>query len=696
VRRRARAIPVLAGALALAAVAPARAAREIDYLYIDSSEGGGSGGHAALALGDRVFHFEHRAPGILHLAREPLDRIRRRYGVLENRTILVSRISVSEDTYTLVLDELTRRYLVERQHLADHQVMADDRALLELALARRIGSVGEPLAFDGAGFFFDEAAVPAEPSGDETSGEVALREDGVVLPGEPEPRGYHAVTPGDDGGARLPTSQRPSPSSPRQASALVALRERVKATHGADALPRAMRRVRAELNRLRPDAPRPVPPLAADRFAPVQDGLVQPYRDGVLLLLALQALDEALPLRPGSLAPGDLPELSADDAELVQTLAAALQSELVRLVASERPDRGFALLLGLARLIALDESARAGRWLVLDATPAASVVIGRERLRDPALSRGLSERASADFTRARDALLRRAPDAPFPEAAFAELEAAATRLGEIGAARAEGRDLRVDRAAPARSAPHRAPFLPAFERADLALALAAAREREAAHEAELKRVYGYNLFSRNCVTEIFRTLDAALARDLLAREPTLDGPELRARIRAASVERLGGHVDPDDGLNFIPAVSETSVREGYAVAAVAELPSYRRARLAEMYEREHPVRVFLRESNTLTSTLYERAPGDSAFLFFTDDVVAVRPVLGALNVIAGLGVAAAGLARLPLDGGAWLSAGLKGVVFSLPELAFFNIRKGSFPDGRRRPLEEPDRPASDR
>jgi hypothetical protein len=39
---------------------------------------------------------------------------------------------------------------------------------------------------------------------------------------------------------------------------------------------------------------------------------------------------------------------------------------------------------------------------------------------------------------------------------------------------------------------------------------------------------------------------------------------------------------------------------------------------------------------------------------------------------------------LPADGGETLWAGLRGVVFSLPELVFQNIRKGSFelPAGR--------------
>jgi hypothetical protein len=121
------------------------------------------------------------------------------------------------------------------------------------------------------------------------------------------------------------------------------------------------------------------------------------------------------------------------------------------------------------------------------------------------------------------------------------------------------------------------------------------------------------------------------------------------------------------------------------VSQVVELPSYRKSEVGRMYARENPVVVFARESNTLTSTLYEAAPEDSAFLFFTDDAVAARPLFGAINAAAALGVAVAGVATLPADGGARLVAGLRGMLFSLPELAFFNIRKGSFPDrGRER------------
>jgi hypothetical protein len=44
--------------------------------------------------------------------------------------------------------------------------------------------------------------------------------------------------------------------------------------------------------------------------------------------------------------------------------------------------------------------------------------------------------------------------------------------------------------------------------------------------------------------------------------------------------------------------------------------------------------IALRESNTLTSSIYRRAKDDSIFLFFTDGAAATRPLLGALNAAA--------------------------------------------------------------
>jgi hypothetical protein len=55
-----------------------------------------------------------------------------------------------------------------------------------------------------------------------------------------------------------------------------------------------------------------------------------------------------------------------------------------------------------------------------------------------------------------------------------------------------------------------------------------------------------------------------------------------------------------------------------------------------------------------------------------------RPLYGIANLAVGIGGTLAGIAWLPVDHGATLRAGLNGALFSVPELAFINIRKGSF------------------
>jgi len=88
--------------------------------------------------------------------------------------------------------------------------------------------------------------------------------------------------------------------------------------------------------------------------------------------------------------------------------------------------------------------------------------------------------------------------------------------------------------------------------------------------------------------------------------------------------------------------------------------------------------LYLRECNTLTSTIYQPVTDDTPFIFFTDDIILVRPIYGISNAVYGLLSTAAGIFTLPFDRGRRSLKGLKGTIYSLPEIFFFNIRKGSF------------------
>jgi hypothetical protein len=597
----------------------------VDFLYADANEGGASGGHSAIRFDDQVFHFEY-APPVVRLRRDYFDGLRYRYTVLDNRSLLLHRVPVTPDTYQRLLEAFTRRYFDQTRALRVHAALVADRQLLEAVHARRRGQPSaSPVVLEGGGFFLDVARPSAAPLD-------TARESG--------------------------------------APALASLRDRVAQAYGREFVSEAMDRILRELLELDPAA----------------QGFAERYRDGLTALLALEVLRDARPLRADAYAGGGAggPVLGPADLEAIATLSDALEASLVRLVHSTRPDRGFPLLVGMARLAALDESRRAGRWMFLDAFPADAVVIRPEQIaRRPGTTRDLLDEAAADFAIARAQLGAHAVDgAGFPEASFAGFEAAGNRMLEISRALDGGRPMRMPfgMGVPSRSASFPELLVPAVDTEALAAAAALARERETTHEAKIRGLYGYNVVTRNCVTEIFRTIDAALASEQPA------GIEAREE----SVRRLGGHVDVEGTLNFIPAAAAEAVQATYAVSEIIELRSYRLAALAQMYRRENPLRVYLRESNTVTSTLYQRNPDDSAFLFFTDDALPVRPILGALNLVTGLGVSAVGLFMVGVDGGDTLRAGLRGILFSLPELVFFNIRKGSIPYARRLPPPIPE------
>ena len=177
-------------------------------------------------------------------------------------------------------------------------------------------------------------------------------------------------------------------------------------------------------------------------------------------------------------------------------------------------------------------------------------------------------------------------------------------------------------------------ILPDMSENDLRPELAAAIAVEKEYAKAISTLYEYDLLRRNCVTEIFAFINKSLKRHSAAKIKSgqIGASSDSESVRNESLQRLGGYVDATRGLNFIPAISAAEVDACYTVTAKREQPSYRSARLAEMKKHESSLLVFLRESNTLTSTIYHRSPDDSPFLFFTDDTVILRPVFGVFNL----------------------------------------------------------------
>ena len=618
----------------------ALAASFIDYLYVEANEGDSSGGHVAIRFGNETFHFQHESTGILRVRRHEAAAFQHVYAMLGNRSIRESRIAVSDETYGLLRDAFVRLLLVQDAQMEVRDALHGDVVLFDLLLRQSRASHSTRdmlLPIGGLGYFLPDA--PSPPAAVEN-------------------------------GAGAPTSP-----------ALVSLRDRIRAVYGEHYLAERITRARATLGGLELRAARPPLAITRDDFPAFDPPVSTQYDDNLRAILALELLQAAPPLLSGTFWTSNSSEafrLEPLEALTLRKFAAQLETDLVRLVDSPRTDWGLPFVLGMARLAAIEASLASGRLVVLDIFPDD---------KDPAADPDTTLRPYLPMVESemREVFLRKRQEffagTSFREAVYAAMERSGNLLLDIDRAMATGSALRAipETSFPSRVARLYVPLPGKPDQAPLARELAAARAAEHDYAAALDKLYAYDLFRRNCATEIFAVINRAMACHQPGRESpeTPAGADPAAQVRAESEKRLGGFVDASHGFAFIPFVAAGTVENSYAVVASRDLPSYRTARLAEMNAREAPLKVFLRESNTITSTAYRPGPGDSAFLFFTDDTVLLRPLFGAFNLLAGFGDGLLGIVTMPVEGPRRLLAGTKGVVFSLPELVFVNIRKGS-------------------
>jgi len=567
----------------------------------------------ALRFGEQTYHFQYHEGGVLRLQRDDSAGFLHAYAGLENRDVHVRRIAVSHDTYALLRTRFNDRFLLEARQFAALDAVRSERDVRE-ALAR---GVAPEVVLRGAGFF--------------------------------APPGPHAGEAGASAGPPLARA--------------------------------AIERRRAEVERALADlAGMAVVEMTIDAAPHAYAAAAHTYAERARELLeaasALDVLARDAPLAVGALRWSDAEELrlAPEEVAALAAFAATLDARAAALLGSPRPDWGHALLLTLARRAAVDASLAAGRLLVLDAYPpdAATLSPGEVAARADVLPRLLAD-ARDDLRAARAHAAAAAPR----ESTYGDVEAAANRFVELHESATRGAPLRLAPGAlvPAGAARATLPAAALPDPASGRRAADAAREAEARWAAELRRRYAYDLLSRNCVSEIFREIEDALA-----------GVAPDGDACAESARRLGGCVPPGALPGSIPFVAARDVGRALAVAETDVVPSHRSARLAAMYERENDLAVFLRESNVLTSRIYRPRAEDSPFLFFTDDAPALRPLLGAVNLATGLGAGAAGLLLLPTGDADLLVAGLRGALFSLPELAFVSLRKGSFDHVPRRPV----------
>ncbi len=351
--------------------------------------------------------------------------------------------------------------------------------------------------------------------------------------------------------------------------------------------------------------------------------------------------------------------LSALETEYLAGFGEQLVHSIMELLHSTRPDRGESLLLQTARYLVVQRSLAAGRLYTLDPFPddARTVRLTDEDLEGERVRflqedlLGLAAERSRLFFQEKS----------HPQVAYSLLEASRARAWELLQAGKGQRQVRILAKVmlPSRS---RMVSLGNLERAKdtlLATRQVLAEELKVLREKS-EELYGYNLFLRNCATELIRSLNSTF----------LDSESGRAA--------LGGWLEPDSGLVFVPFLFYEQSLTAFSLEKEQVLTARRLRNMEYLYQQESDLLVWLRESNTLSSTLYEPRFKDTPFLFFTDDSLLLRPIQGILNVGYATLHGVAGIATLPFDGGDRFHQAARGIFYSLPELAFGNIRKGSY------------------
>lgn len=603
------------------------AQQTLDYIYINSSVDQAAGGHAALRFGQTVFHYQYYADGYFVLVKDEWDEFRYLYNDLQNRTLAIAALPVPFATYQKIKTQFLSRYLLQRKRFAYFEQLKAEEKFFQALLA------GE--------------------------GAVSIKRLGLFS-----------------------SDQRDDPFA-------FSLKEFIGQKLGISYLEDLSRRIDA---RLKNSLENHQPSLLENRgLSPYLPSLS--FSSTLYDYFELCAFREAVSVLLGSrpvlrkmlyMASSDIGKLSEIELDKLKQYGERIRLSIISLLESTRPDIGNALLLQAARLQAIGHSIKKREMVTLDPFSENAELVqiddlmsayvsmqiepidragGMVPVRNMALISKRTYFEQLRHDRLRD--FRKAKDYFFStqaneEISFHQLETSLGRLWELDQAGKKQGVIRIEGRGMLPGKPRLVTIKYSIGQEDLLRFSEILRANKASFQKQLMDVYDYNLFGKNCVTELFETVYSSFT--------TIDQAE----------KKLGGYLDPGKYFSFVPFHSFSMAQKSFPAVSIEILPSFRKRQMDVIYQREGAL-ALLKESNTLTSTLYYSWDNDSAFLLFTDDTLLLRPIMGVINFLYAAVSSLGGLFSVPVDEGVLLRRSLKGMVFSLPELAFINIRKGTFP-----------------
>lgn len=194
---------------------------------------------------------------------------------------------------------------------------------------------------------------------------------------------------------------------------------------------------------------------------------------------------------------------------------------------------------------------------------------------------------------------------------------------------------------------------------DLLAQVGTGLEFQLEYQTKVQKIYSYHLIFKNCTGELFRYQNHFFPDQNILGEPIGE--------RIAHEPRY---------LNFIPAVAAMRLESHPLTRRKKIYLSFRNLYLNAKLQNKKDT---WKDQLPSLSPIYKPNPFDHSFLFFTDDKLYSRPLYGLSNLVWGIGYTATGILWIPLDYGQTVSKGSESIFYSLPELIFFNIRKGHFP-----------------
>ncbi len=375
-------------------------------------------------------------------------------------------------------------------------------------------------------------------------------------------------------------------------------------------------------------------------------------------ILLLQGIRQLNPLNEESyFIPLDSSfDLSKSEVRQLKHFQEQLIQQLVKLLSSNRPDWGKSGFILYARILSLELSMQTGRFVFLNSYSENSVVIEEPEIKKYQDLLQAQKQGVLAYIQDEKAQLFVAEQG-INEKSYSLFEMLSNYYSEREIGLLQFRGIRVsgEQRLPSKPIPFPKAMYPQLNSDERSKRVQVLEVTKKDYLHKITQRYKYNVLSRNCVTEIFSEFERA----------KIDDKQLK--IISQQINR---EVAP-----FIPFQSFNSLAEKHKVT---EQDSFRQQRLVEMYATENNTQVFFREFNTLTASDYKFNDNDSLFLFFTDDAVWNRPLLGFGNLLVSSAYTLYGSLMAPFDEGRSFKKGGMGMVMSFPELVFFNIRKGSY------------------